>query len=609
MKIGLILGVLNNDLCDIIVKHVSKEISSRNAQLIVIECCDSGCGDSAEISGNLMLKIAESECLDGIIIVTSTVSCKNTRESFRTMIKNAGIPAVSAGDKMDGIPSLVFDYKEGFNIIISHFISHKINKFAFVSGPLSDLDHLARFNAFFEAAEKYGLDIPQHFILEGADGYMPGYNCARKLVPYVKNGSVEAVVCSDDELAMSVIKCFKDNDISVPGDAAVSGYNNSYPANFNKVLATVDRRLDQLFEKSISVLFEQIFRRNNDLVFSCAPELVAGRSCGCDAKIQTCDDIFYPWTISSSLRGKISGSSDEEAVSKLAKYLEDHNVAQCYVIQNSHPAGYSGQDTPKGTLFFGYAKGETVSYPKPFSLAEILPRHILYDIREPMVIKPLSVNDMQFGFLLVAISDSMASFIEDLASELSRHFAYLYAVSERKRLEKEIADAHESLMISNRRLNELTVKENLDKLINIRHLAANMLQSRKGAKGEYVLMIVEIDNFHEINTRYGFSEGEFVISCVSNILSKSIRDDDFLSHQYCERYVLLVKNIHKDPTGTITKRFVKALDELNSSLKKPYVISFSWGYAQANVDNDFEKAYNAAEQDLMLNKQKILPRI
>lgn len=608
MKIGLILGILDNDFCNSIVKYASKEISSRNAQLIVIECCDIDRNNSAEISENLVFKILESECLDGIIIVTSTVSCKNTRESFRTMIKNAGIPAVSAGDKMDGIPSLVFDYKEGFNIIISHFISHKINKFAFVSGPLSDPDSLSKFNAFSEAAEKHGLDIPQHFILAGTDGYMPGYNCARKLVPYVKNGSVEAVICSDDELAISVIKYFKDNDINIPGDVAVSGYNNTDLANYNKTLTTVDRHLDQLFEKAAAVLFEQIFRRNNDLVFSCPPELVTGQSCGCDIKIKPGDSVFYPWTRFNGIRGRIAGSDNEDVISRLTGYLEDNNIAQCYVVQNSDPAKYAGQETPKGTLFFGYAKGSNVSYPKPFSLAEILPRHILYDIKEPMVIKPLSMNNMQYGFLFVSISDSMASFIDDLASELSQHFAYLYTKSKQKRLEKEIADAHESLMISNKRLNELTVKENLDKLINIRHLAANMLQSRMGAKGEYVLIIVEIDNFNEINSRYGFSEGEFVISCVSNILSNSIRDDDFLSHQYCERYVLLVKNIHKDPTGIITKRFIKALDELNSYLKKPYTISFSWGYARTNVENDFEKAYNAAEHDLLQNKQKILPR-
>lgn len=603
MKIGLVLGILNNDLCDNIVKYVSKEVSSRNAQLIVIECGDADCVDIDELSETSIFRIIESECLDGIIIVTSTLSGKKTRDLVEFVIKRSGKPAVSAGDRLEGIPSVVFDYESGFDSIISHFASHKITNFAFVSGPLSDLDNLSRCNAFFRAAEKHGLDIPQHLILEGTDGYMPGYGCARKLLPFVKDTSVRAVVCSDDELAISVIKCFRDNGISVPGDVAVSGYNNSFPAVCSKALTSVDRRLDQLFGRSAAVLFEQIFKRNNDIVFSCKPELAPGRSCGCDIKLQAGDDIICRWTRFNGLRGKISGSGDEKIISRLAQYLEDNNVTHCYVIQKDQPSKCACQETLKGTLFFGYTKGKIVSCSKPFSLTEILPRHIMHEIREPMVIKPL----FQYGFLIISISESMASFIDDLASELSQYFAHLNAMNERRRLEKEIADAHESLMISNRRLNELTVKENLDKLINIRHLASNMLQSRRASKGEYVLIIIEIDNFNEINSRYGFSEGEFVISCVSNILSRSIRDDDFLSHQYCERYVLLVKNVHKDPTGTITKRFVRALDELNFSLKKPYTISFSWGCAQANVENDFEKAYSAAEQNLLLNKQKILP--
>jgi len=606
MKIGLILGVLDNDLCNDIVKYVTKEISSRNAQLIVIEC-DDDCGSSSDLSDDLIFKIIESECLDGIIAVTSTLTCTNTRKLVELAIKRSEKPAVSAGGKMEGIPSVVLDYEAGFEKIISHFASHNINKLAFISGPLSDPDNLSRSNAFSEAAQKHGIDIPKHLMLEGTYGYLPGYNCARMLIPYIKDGSVEAVVCSDDDLAISAMKCFKDHGISVPGDAAVSGYNNSDLAVCNRFLTTVDRRLDQFFVKSVAILFEQIFKHSSNLVFYCTPELAAGRSCGCGTAIQPGDDISWPLTKFNGLRGKISGSGDGEVIARLARHLEDNNVAQCYVVQKIQPSKCACQDTFKGTLYFGWSKGKTVSYSKTFPLAEILPRHILYEIKEPMVIKPLFQNNMQYGFLFISISDSMASFIDDLALELSQHFAYLYAINEQKRLEKEIADAHESLMISNRRLNELTVKENLDKLINIRHLASNMLQSRRASKGEYVLIIIEIDNFNEINSRYGFSEGEFVISCVSNILSRSIRDDDFLSHQYCERYVLLVKNVHKDPTGTITKRFVRALDELNFSLKKPYTISFSWGCAQANVENDFEKAYSAAEQNLLLNKQKILP--
>ena len=31
----------------------------------------------------------------------------------------------------------------------------------------------------------------------------------------------------------------------------------------------------------------------------------------------------------------------------------------------------------------------------------------------------------------------------------------------------------------------------------------------------------------------------------------SIRDDDFLSHQSCERYVILIKNVHGEAIRTI----------------------------------------------------------
>lgn len=607
MKIGLVTGKLNNDYCNDIVKYVSEEVTARNAQLIVIEGCDIDCKSSAEMPENLIFKIIESEFLDGLLVLTSTLPCRSARELLETAIKKAGKPAVSIGDITDGIPSVVFDYQAGFDSIISHLISHNISNFAFISGALSDLDSHSRLNAFLEAAGKHGLTIPQHLILEGTDGYMPGYGCARKLLPFIRNGSVEAVVCSDDELALSAVKCFKDNKLSVPGDVAVSGFNNSDLAGCsNKALTTVDRRLGQLFKKAVDVLFEQIFGHKNDAVFSITPELALGRSCGCNVKSKSDDIIFYPWTGFNALNGKISGSNADKTVSELVEYFENNNITQCYAVQSVSPAK-AGQEIPKGRLFFGYAKGKTVLYPKAFLMVEILPRHILYDIKEPMVIKPLCSNNMLFGYLFVSLSGSMASFINDLASELCGCFAYIHAMNERKRLEKELAGARESLMISNKRLNELAVKENLDKLMNIRHLAANMLQSRKGAKGEYVLIIIEIDNFNEINYLYGFSEGEFVISCVSSILSKSIRDDDFLSHQCCERYVLLVKNIQKDSVETITNRFVKALDELNRSLKKPYAISFNWGCAEANIENDFEKAYNTAEQNLLMNKQKSMP--
>lgn len=611
MRIGLVLGMFNNDYCNNIVKYVANEISSRNAQLVVIECCDLNINTPENITESLMYKIVESDCLDGIIIITGTMSSINTKELFETFFDKIDKPVVSLGVALNGIPSFINDYHAGFDAIISHFASHNRKSLAFISEPLSSHISQEKYKAFFDAADKHGLQIPSHLVIEGTFGYLSGYNCGKKLIPFIKNGSVDAVVCTDDKLAMTAIKCFKENNIRIPEDIVISGYNNLDIARLsNPVLTTVDRKLGQVLPKAIAVLFEQIFGHKNSQIYSYAPELVAGQSCGCGTKSIEDHDFMYPWTSFNGLRGVISGLSNEEMKTKLTEHLNDNNVSHCYIIQNLNPVRLTipQQENPKSTLFFGYSGGRIVTYPKPFHLPEILPKHILADIKEPVVIKQLIMNKVHYGFLIISTDSYMAEFIDNLAIELSQYFTYHYVMSEQERVKREAAFTHESLMISNKRLNELTVKENLDRLINIRHLASNMLQSRKGSNGEYVLIIVEIDNFHEINSRHGFSEGELVISCVSNILSNSIRDDDFLSHQCCERYVLLVKNIQSNPTVTISNRFIRALNELNCSLKKPYTISFSWGYAMANVENSFEAAYNEAEQCLLTNKQKCMPR-
>lgn len=609
MRIGLVLGMLNNDLSNSIIRHVSEEINSRNAQLVAIEYCDIDYNPPADLSENPILRVIESELLDGIIIAASTIPDQNARNLLETVIKNTGKPVVSIGDRIEGIPSFIFDYQAGFSSIIEHFLSHNINKFAFISGPLENLDNLAKHDAFIEAAQKHGIEVPPHLVLKGTGGYMPGYNCAWTLVPLIRNGSVEAVICSDDELAISVIKCLKDNGISVPGNVCVSGYGNSTLASHNKALTTMDNCIGHLTEKSVSVLFQHIFGRREDHdVHTCTPKLVAGRSCGCDVKSEPDDHVVCPWTRFYGLKGRISRADNETASSVLAGYLDENNVKQCYIVSNIESDNYNAPKSIKGKLFFGYSRGKIVSHSKAFPIDELLPRHILNEIKEPIAVKALVMNHIQLGLMMISISDVTGSFIDDLASELCRGLVYLYSIKMKEELEKKISDVHVSLMISNRRLNELTVKDNLDKLANIHHLASNMLKARNGAKGEYALIIVEIDNYNEINSRYGFNEGEFVLSCVSDILSRSIRDDDFLSHQYCERYVLLVKNIQQDPTGVIVNRFVKALDELNSRLKKPYFISLSWGSAQANLENNFELAYNEAEQALLQNKQKNMPR-
>ena len=611
MRIGFIIGNLNDDYCNKISKFVSQKISSLKAHVVICECADIKSDTPIDCVYNTLYRYAACDCLDGIIIAPSTFLYQNIGELVKKLAKKISKPIVSMGLPIEGIHSVIIDYTAAFDDIISHFISHDINSFAFVSDPFSTPVFNLRYQAFLNAIRKNGLEIPSELILEGTGGYMSGYNCARKLAPLIRKGSVKAVICASDDIALSVIRYFSENNINVPCDVKIIGLDNTSNDSFYiPYLTTIDICLEQAFEKAVSVLYEQIFGNNQTLTHYYKPELIIGLSCGCDKNDQIKNDFRIPWTCFHGLKAIPQASEGEDIIPKLTQYLALNNVSHCFIVKYCNPirAEISADEAEKymGTLFFGFSKGKCVTLAKSFSTLDILPSHIMNKISEPMLIKPIFISNITFGFLFISVSMHMAPLINDLGNELSLYFSSKYFNEEFMELEKKNNEARESLMISNKRLNELTVKENLDKLENVRQLASNMLQKRKGITGEYILIVVEIVNYQNINEQYGFSEGEYVISCVSNILANSIRDDDFLSHQSFERYVLLVKNIQQNPIQTISKRFLDALEELNQSNDKPYKISVCWGSATANMESNIEEAYSLAEENLLDAKQKRL---
>lgn len=364
-------------------------------------------------------------------------------------------------------------------------------------------------------------------------------------------------------------------------------------------------RYERSLKKAIYILFEQILGNKQEFTYGLEPEFMTGKPFDFENDALS-DNILRSETIGSGIVSKpteISGT-----ILRLTENLTKNNVSQCYVVKYYKPVKFENTinefEKHKAFLYYGFSEGKAVDFDKSFLATDIIPNHLLNKIKGPMLIKPIFTDGIKFGFLFISLSRDTIPLVNNLCNELCCYFSGFYFRQEYKRLKKEMAVTRETLMLSNKRLNELTVRDNLDKLVQLRHLASNMLQKRLANTGEYILIIVDIDNYYEINERYGFSEGEYVIQCVSNILAGSIRDDDYLSHQCFERFIVLVKNVRITNIQIFANRFTKALDELNQSSNKPYRISFSWGYAPATIESNIDDAYLEAEKKLFEEKQK-----
>jgi len=609
MRIGLLIGVFDSSYCLSFYKWIAQELKERKASLIVFEGHSLDNNSLKNFTSNTLLRIIRQERLDGLLILSSAVNTNCGNAIVEEFARAIDLPVVSIGVDFDELTSIRLNNSIGFHQVVSHLIeTHHYTKFAHIGGPLAHQESNERKKTFLDILQKHGLTVKPEFLLSGNFRYTSGYNHAKVLVEPIKRKEIDAVVCANDEMALGAIRCFFDHGIRVPDDVAVSGFDGTgYFDYCPPLITTVSQRFDEMAKKSVSALFELIFsQRNKRTTYTVEPELLLRESCGCSLKEDLKFDSPFPYISSYRLNGRLQLLDSVELNQELTSYLEENNISHCYIV--CYPEVIPFDDTQlrpnlKGTLFYGYSRGKVITYNKPFPFSDILPDQFFEDIQEPILIKPLYFSKNQYGFLLISAYEALAPFIDDLGLELCHYLGSQYQAKEQREIERRLLDAHESLKKSNKRLNELTVKENLDKLNHLRFLAANMLQHRRSSTGEYVLILVEIDNFFEINSKYGFDEGEFTISTVSQLLSKSIRDDDFLSHQSCERYVILVKNIQSDPIKTIVNRFTNGLNEVNRTINKPYAISISWGSALGSVDNDFDIIYHKAEQNLLNNKQ------
>lgn len=607
MRIGLLTTIVHNRYGQALIQSLCRELKNYNCQLIIFEGYSLMNNSVSDYQYNTVYRMVSRGRIDALVL-SGQLSSRAGKELVQDLALKVGIPVVSFGIELENIPSVVTDNFSGFSQIVSHLVSHGYKKLAHISGPLRNPEALIRRDAFLKVIYQNGLEVPQNFILEGNFSDISGYNLTKRLIPYIKSKKIDAIVCTNDDTAFGAIKCLNDNGLEVPGDVAVTGFDDAAASlGIINTLTTVAQPFGEMCRKVAELIMEPEKSDNRDMVYTINPRLVIRNSCGCNEvrfSGTSADSGLMLGSLSS--RGRFQSLENGNFWSALTECLTEYGMNSCYIVRFLAPVRFDDNSAsvqgPKGTLIYGFSSGRAVHYPKAFDVSAILPNTIFSTLEGVVLVKLIFIGKSQLGYIVMSAPENMTGFMAQLCLEIQQHVESTFLTYEKQQVEQKLSDTLERLINTNRKLNELTVRNNLDRLKHIRFLANNMLQSRKPGGGDYYVILAEIDNFFEIDSRYGFEESEFVMNSVSKVLAGCIREDDFLSHQSCDRYVILIKNVQGDVIKSIDERFQSRINELNESLEKPYRISLTWGYSRGGIDSDFEKVYMEAEADLAKKK-------
>lgn len=216
--------------------------------------------------------------VDGLAIMARSLSSKDIAALSRSLpiVLLANMPARG---KLDYV---TVDNRGGIRQMTSHLIDvHRHNELAFVGGPAGSPDSAERYKGFCEALELAGIAIPERPDAEGGFTEAGGAEATRALLRTGRR--LQAIVYGNDEMALGGIRVIRDARLRVPGDIAVTGFDDIASArHVRPALTTVRQPMRELGGQAVEVLLSRMNERGSPRLALVLPvEAVIRNSCGC----------------------------------------------------------------------------------------------------------------------------------------------------------------------------------------------------------------------------------------------------------------------------------------------------------------------------------------
>jgi LacI family transcriptional regulator len=192
----------------------------------------------------------------------------------------AGAPETPYADVVDA------DNSAGTTALVSHLVEqHGRTSLWYVAGPLDAPDARERRAAFQEALARYpGVRLAGTF--DGRFAALSGQLAVRDILARPRAERPDAIVCANDQMAIGAIQELRAAGITVPGDIAVTGFDDvALGAMLAPPLTTVHQPMRRLGERACSMLLERIADPGLPHRVERLPtRLVVRESCGCPAR-------------------------------------------------------------------------------------------------------------------------------------------------------------------------------------------------------------------------------------------------------------------------------------------------------------------------------------
>lgn len=200
--------------------------------------------------------------VDGVYIVVGAYDDKGILE-----LASKNIPVVSTDILIDGVKTTICDNKQGIELSLDFLYNrNKLKTVGMIHGPLNSKAFKMRYDAFYDYHKKHLLEVNEKFIVAAKSfGFSSGYVAAKQLI---KQNPVlpEGLIVGSDDIALGVLKAFNDENIKIPNDIQIIGFDDIHFAeHFTPSLTTIRQDRVAIAENAAKTLLSMIEKSNQTI--------------------------------------------------------------------------------------------------------------------------------------------------------------------------------------------------------------------------------------------------------------------------------------------------------------------------------------------------------
>ena len=551
-----------------------------------------------------IFNVSDFREFDGAILLCNTFVDERQQEAISKKLEEYGIPTVSLEGNHSSMYNFRIDNRKAMYEMVHHFIQdHGFKRINFVCGPLSSLEAKERYAGYIDAMKDYQIEFSDNQVYEG--NFMP--SSGRSAAEYFMDQDgprPEAIVCSNDYMAMGVISYLYGRGIKVGEQIAVSGFDNTLESRYMEPRLTTVSREDYkagyaMCAKLISGLEEGEAGSFRNL----QTNVLKRESCGCECREEYDEEKFRKnYYLGSDTRqfymlenrrlfaDMSEAKTLEDFREKMVPYIKKIKCEDFYICLSNEWEGIHAEQTDEQSampewkedyITQGYGSGTFLAFSMAahahrknasFGIKEIVEGLEDKNLgRNCFVVIPIHYGNRMFGYCVM--SNSEFFFETPVSQSWVQNIGYALETIRKENLISSLS----------RKLDSLWIYDNLTGLYNRygfqKYATPVWMECLKQEKPVTVFSL-DMDELKRVNDKYGHDVGDRFVKAIAGILKKRKRHGEVIMRYGGDEFVILTSELPEDDLQQYCDSIYADVSDYNRMHNIPVDITITIGYHQ-----------------------------